>query len=163
MFSRISTVRCVPSSSTYSHSKGSASCPLPMWRIVAARAASWHSGDSRSQAMRPVICSGVHRNSVQTAWLKRREMFALAIEDLRADCAHAGKHAEWAVFEAYDLAEGERPSYAELASRHGVAESSVTNYLAWARRRLRALVTERLRGVTSGERELREEMRRLWI
>jgi hypothetical protein len=38
----------------------------------------------------------------------------------------------------------------------------VTNYLAWARRRLRGYVTERLRGVTSGERELREEMRRLW-
>ena len=38
----------------------------------------------------------------------------------------------------------------------------MTNYLAWARRRLRGLVTERLRGVTSGERELREEMRRLW-
>ena len=49
-----------------------------------------------------------------------------------------------------------------LARRHGVAESSVTNYLAWARRRLRGFVTERLRGVTSGERELREEMRRLW-
>ena len=93
----------------------------------------------------------------------RRQLFALAIEDLRAECAHAGKHTEWAVFEAYDLAEGERPSYAELARRHGVAESSVTNYLAWARRTLRGLVTERLRGVTSGERELREVMRRLWI
>jgi hypothetical protein len=34
--------------------------------------------------------------------------------------------------------------------------------LSWARRRLRGFVTERLRGVTSGERELREEMRRLW-
>ena len=45
---------------------------------------------------------------------------------------------------------------------HGVAETSVTNYLAWARRRLRALVTERLRGVTSSERELHEEMRRVW-
>jgi DNA-directed RNA polymerase specialized sigma24 family protein len=93
----------------------------------------------------------------------RRQLFALAIEDLRADCAHIGKHTEWAVFEAYDQAEGERPSYAEMARRHGVAESSVTNYLAWARRQLRGLVTGRLRGVTSGERELREEMRRLWI
>jgi RNA polymerase sigma factor (sigma-70 family) len=92
----------------------------------------------------------------------RRQLFALAIEDLRSDCASAGKRTELQVFEAYDLAEGERPSYAELARRHGVAETSVTNFLAWARRRLRALVTERLRGVTSGERELREEMRRLW-
>ena len=92
----------------------------------------------------------------------RRQLFTLAIEDLRAECAGAGKHTEWAVFEAYDLAEDERPPYAELARRHAVAETSVTNYLAWARRRLRGFVTERLRGVTSGERELREEMRRLW-
>lgn len=92
----------------------------------------------------------------------RRQVFALAIEDLRAECDRGGKHTEWQVFEAYDLAEGERPSYAELARRHGVAETSVTNYLAWARRKLRGLVTERLRGVTSGERELHEEMRRLW-
>ena len=28
----------------------------------------------------------------------RRQSFALAIEDLRADCARAGKHTEWAVF-----------------------------------------------------------------
>jgi hypothetical protein len=62
----------------------------------------------------------------------------------------------------YDLAGGDRPSYSELAARHGIAETSVTNYLAWARRMLRQLVTERLRGVTAGERELRGEMRRLW-
>ena len=74
----------------------------------------------------------------------------------------AGKRTEWDIFEAYDLAEGDRPTYAALARRYGVAETSVTNYLAWARRRLRALVTERLRGVTSSERELHEEMRRLW-
>ncbi len=92
----------------------------------------------------------------------RRQLFALAIEDLRAECDRAGKRTEWDIFEAYDLAEGDRPTYAALARRHGVAETSVTNYLAWARRRLRALVTERLRGVTSGERELHEEMRRLW-
>src|SRR5450631_1401480 len=79
----------------------------------------------------------------------RRQLFALAIEDLRAECERAGKHTEWRAFAAYDLAEGERPSYAELARRHGVAETSVTNYLAWARRKLRGLVTERLRGVTS--------------
>ena len=92
----------------------------------------------------------------------RRQLFALAIEDLRTECDSGGRRTEWDIFEAYDLAEGDRPTYAVLARRHGVAETSVTNYLAWARRRLRALVTDRLRGVTSGERELHEEMRRLW-
>ena len=92
----------------------------------------------------------------------RRQLFALALEELRAECAASRRGTEWAVFAAYDLAEDVRPSYAELASQHGIKESSVTNYLAWARRRLRALVSERLRGVTSGPGELREELRRLW-
>jgi RNA polymerase sigma-70 factor (ECF subfamily) len=92
----------------------------------------------------------------------RRQLFALAIDDLRARCTEAGKLTEWRVFEAYDLADEERPSYADLAARHGIAETAVTNALAWARRTLRALLTARLRGVTSGERELREEMRRIW-
>ena len=92
----------------------------------------------------------------------RRQLFTLALEELRAECAASGRATEWAVFEAYDLAEDDRLGYAELARLHGIKESTVTNYLAWARRRLRALVTERLRGVTGGPRELREELRRLW-
>lgn len=93
----------------------------------------------------------------------QRQLFALAIEDLRAHCEASGKQIQFQIFDAYDLAGGERPSYAELAARHGIAETSVTNYLAWARRTLRGFVNDRLRGVTSGERELREEMRRLWM
>ncbi len=92
----------------------------------------------------------------------RRQLFALSIDDLRAHCTAAGRLVEWQVFAAYDLAGDERPSYAELGRRHGIAESSVTNYLAWARRMLRGFVTARLRGVTSGDRELHEEMRRIW-
>ena len=93
----------------------------------------------------------------------QRQLFALALDDLRAHCERSGKQLQFQVFEAYDLAAADRPSYAALAARHGIAESSVTNYLAWVRRLLRELVTERLRGVTSGERELRDEMRRLWM
>ncbi|HTS64513.1 MAG TPA: sigma-70 family RNA polymerase sigma factor [Candidatus Acidoferrales bacterium] len=92
----------------------------------------------------------------------RRQVFALALDDLRAHCESAGKIAQWQVFEAYDLAEEARPSYAALAARQGIAESAVTNYLAWARRMLRGFVEARLRGVTAGERELRQEMRSLW-
>jgi RNA polymerase sigma-70 factor (ECF subfamily) len=92
----------------------------------------------------------------------RRQLYALSLDDLREHCAAAGKLTEWRVFEAYDLAEGERPSYAGLARLNGIPETSVTNYLAWARRTLRALLLARLRGVTSGESEAREELRRLW-
>ncbi len=93
----------------------------------------------------------------------QRQLFVLALDDLRAHCEGCGKQLQFEVFEAYDLAGGDRPSYADLAARHGVAETSVTNYLAWARRMLRQFVTERLRGVTAGERDLRDEMRRLWM
>jgi RNA polymerase sigma factor (sigma-70 family) len=93
----------------------------------------------------------------------RRQVFALALDDLRGHCLSAGKAVQWQVFETYDLAEGMRPSYAALAERFGIAETSVTNYLAWARQMLRRFAEARLRGVTAGESELRREMRRLWM
>jgi RNA polymerase sigma factor (sigma-70 family) len=92
----------------------------------------------------------------------QRQLFALAIEDFRLLCEATGKTTQWGIFEAYDLAD-ERPTYPQLGARFGIPETAVTNYLAWARRTLRGLVTERLRSVTAGERELREEMRRVWI
>jgi hypothetical protein len=125
-------------------------------RIARNAAAAWNSrklGDASASAESP-------EEIFLQEW--RRQLFALAIEDLRMECDGGGKRTEWEIFEAYDLAEGDRPTYSVLARRHGLTEASVTNYLAWTRRRLRALVTDRLRGVTSGERELREEMRRLW-
>ena len=92
----------------------------------------------------------------------RRQLFALALDDLRARCEASCKQLQFHIFEAYDLAEDARPSYGDLARQFGIAETSVTNHLAWARRMLRSLVTERLSGVTSGEQELRKEMRRVW-
>ncbi|HEV8039035.1 MAG TPA: sigma-70 family RNA polymerase sigma factor [Bryobacteraceae bacterium] len=94
----------------------------------------------------------------------QRQLFELALHDLRAHSTSSGKQLQLLIFEAYDLAvDDERPSYASLAARHGIPETAVTNHLAWARRTLRGFVTERLRGVTSGEQELRKEMRRVWI
>jgi RNA polymerase sigma factor (sigma-70 family) len=92
----------------------------------------------------------------------QRQLFSLAIEDLRAYCDEHARQLPFRIFEAYDLTDGERPSYAALAASHGIPETAVTNHLAWARRMLRGFVTGRLRAVTSGERELREETRRLW-
>ena len=92
----------------------------------------------------------------------QRQLFSLALDDLRVHCDNSGKQAQFQIFQDYDLHDGERSSYAELAARYSVTETTVTNYLAWARRTLRSLVTERVRGTTSGPRELHEEMRRLW-
>ena len=97
--------------------------------------------------------------SVEDIFLRewQRQMFALGLEDLRAYCESAGKTVQYAVFAQYDLAEDERPSYAELAGQHGIPVTSVTNYLAWARRELRRLVLLRLSSVTSGDPERQAE------
>ncbi|MGE5358854.1 MAG: RNA polymerase sigma factor [Bacteroidales bacterium] len=113
----------------------------------------------------PLEAQAVTGESPEAAFERewRRQLFALALDDLRVACEQQGRQAQWRIFAAYDLTEGDRPSYADLAVAHGIPETSVTNYLAWARRTLRTLVAERLRGVTAGEREMRQEMRRLWM
>ena len=86
----------------------------------------------------------------------QREMFALAVEDLREFARQKGKDVPLRVFEDHDLQE-EPPAYAELARRYGIQETSVTNYLAWARRELRRLLLDRLAQVTGGDRDFRRE------
>ncbi len=93
----------------------------------------------------------------QREW--QRQVFALAIEDLRRCCERSGKQLQFRIFEEHDLADGTHSPYADLARRHGISVTSLNNHLAWARRTLRGLVMDRLRGVTAGESELRDEMR----
>ena len=108
----------------------------------------------------PVAATESPEKAFEREW--QRQLFCLALNDLRAHCDETGKELQFRVFQDYDLAEDQHPSYAELAVRHGIPETSVTNYLAWARRMLLGFVTERVRGTTSGAQELREEMRRVW-
>ncbi|MCA1826495.1 MAG: RNA polymerase sigma factor [Myxococcales bacterium] len=88
-----------------------------------------------------------------------RAVFAMALERLRDRCQREGKEQHFALLEAYDL--GDRPSYAALAERFGIAVTDVTNRLAWSRRELRASVFEVLGELTSSDEELREEARAL--
>jgi DNA-directed RNA polymerase specialized sigma24 family protein len=93
-----------------------------------------------------------------------RELFSRAVEDLRGDCAASGKAAHFALFTRYDLDEaeaGERPTYADLARDVGMPVTQVTNALAWARRRFRERLLDRLRAATGSEDEFRAEARRL--
>src|SRR5205823_3563626 len=89
----------------------------------------------------------------------QRQLFALAVEDLRAHCEQSGKELQFQLFQEYDLADGDRPAYAELARRLQIPVTSLNNHLAWSRRMLRTYLTGRLCGVTSGNRECREEIR----
>jgi len=93
-----------------------------------------------------------------------RSLFSLAIEVLRERCDETGKAVAFALFERYDV-EGadtpDRPSYAQLATEHGLPVTQVTNHLHWARRELRGAVLEKLREITAGEDEFRSEARAL--
>ncbi len=96
-------------------------------------------------------------------WL--RELFALAVEDLRRLCNESGKAIHFTLFERYDL-DGPDASdgltYAQLGEAFGLSASQVTNYLALARRQFRQLVLDRLRASTGSEDEYQDELRRLF-
>lgn len=94
-----------------------------------------------------------------------RSLFVISVEGLRQYCESGGKKSHFRLFEIYvvtDLEEGEkRPSYASLASRFGIAETDVTNYLAYAKREFRRILLEKLREMTVSEEEFRREARAL--
>jgi RNA polymerase sigma factor (sigma-70 family) len=92
-----------------------------------------------------------------------RNMFDLAINDLRERCHATGRHTHFALFERYDLdppVEG-RLTYAQLAAEFQLPVTQVTNYLAFARSELRRCVLERLGRITASDQEFQSEARHL--
>ncbi|HYM61530.1 MAG TPA: sigma-70 family RNA polymerase sigma factor [Thermoanaerobaculia bacterium] len=95
----------------------------------------------------------------QREWV--RSVFAMAVERLSSDLAASNRATHFALFEAYDLDDGEKISYRQLGERHGLSETTVTNHLAAARRQFRAIVLDILRDVTASDQEFRAEARAL--
>ena len=98
----------------------------------------------------------------QREWV--RSLFSLAVEDLKTQCRVQGKDSHFLLFARYDLEEGgagEGLTYERLATEFGIPAAQVTNYLAWARREFRRIVLERLKEITGGEQEFRDEARLL--
>jgi RNA polymerase sigma factor (sigma-70 family) len=94
-----------------------------------------------------------------------RSLFELAVDRLRAECESTGKQVQFAIFEQYDisgLSEPASPSYAKLAELHSIPETQVTNYLAFARRRLRHHVLAVLSEITASDAELAAEAREVF-
>lgn len=91
----------------------------------------------------------------QREWV--RSVFALAVERLRAEAGDV----DFALFEAYDLDDASKLSYRELGERFGISETTVTNRLAAARRKFRALMLDVLREATATDHEFRGEVRAL--
>jgi hypothetical protein len=93
-----------------------------------------------------------------------RSLFQQAIDNLRDECAAAGKDVQFAIFEKYDVVGPSAmtpPNYAGLAAEFGLPETQVTNYLAFARRRFRHHVIETLAALTANDEELAAEAREI--
>ncbi|HTY42251.1 MAG TPA: sigma factor [Thermoanaerobaculia bacterium] len=92
-----------------------------------------------------------------------RNLFGLAVERLRSDCARRGKDLPFRLFERYELDRDpdEKLTYDRLADEMGLPVTQVTNFLAFARREFRRIVLETLREITASDREFRDEARRL--
>jgi RNA polymerase sigma factor (sigma-70 family) len=88
-----------------------------------------------------------------------RHLLALAVERLRTKCESSGKTVHFSLFHEYDLDRESEipPSYSQLAAKHQLAATDVTNYLAWARREFRAYVLQQLREMSASDEEFRRE------
>ena len=97
----------------------------------------------------------------QREWV--RSIFTLSVESLHRRCEESGKEIQFQLFERYDLADEsiQNVSYASLAQEFGLSDTTVTNYLAAARRDFRRIVLEKLREITATEDEFRNEARAL--
>lgn len=93
-----------------------------------------------------------------------RSVLSHALHLLQVDCVARQREMTYAVFIAHDVDGAGRehpPSYASLAAQHGIPVTQVTNYLNWARRRLRQHVLDTLRALTATDAEYRAEARAL--
>jgi len=91
-----------------------------------------------------------------------RNIFSLALEQLRQECEQRGKQIHFQLLELYDVDEaGKELTYQQVAQRFGLKTSDVTNYLAYARREFRRILLEQLRGMTGSEEEFRREAQSL--
>lgn len=93
-----------------------------------------------------------------------RSFFALALESLRSELEKTGKDVHFRLFDRYYLAsqdEDEKLTYEHLAVEFGLPTTSVTNYLALARREFRRIALDKLREITVTDDEFRREARSL--
>jgi DNA-directed RNA polymerase specialized sigma24 family protein len=94
----------------------------------------------------------------------RRSLLSAAISTLKSEFTAAGKEVQMRLFERYVLEDEEsdrRPGYKELAQEFNLTVTTVTNYLAAARREFRKIVLEKLRDLTGNEEEFQREARAL--
>lgn len=92
----------------------------------------------------------------------RRALLSEALTRLRAASPDEGKTSPVSLFEEYYLVPQPRPTYEELAARHGLKTADVAAALAHARSKYRAILEELVSDGVTGFAELREEFRDLF-
>jgi RNA polymerase sigma factor (sigma-70 family) len=91
-----------------------------------------------------------------------RILFTQGVQRLQASCECGDKMIHFELFQRYDLEDADsKPSYAQMATEHGLSVTDVTNYLAFARREFRRCVLDQLREMTATDEEFRCEAQAL--
>jgi RNA polymerase sigma factor (sigma-70 family) len=88
-----------------------------------------------------------------------RNLFGLAVEELRQFCIERERERTFRLFEAYDLEGNEKITYEQLANEYSIPVTDVTNALSWARREFRRIALARLRELCGSEDEFQREAR----
>jgi RNA polymerase sigma factor (sigma-70 family) len=115
-------------------------------------------GELNGRVMHPAEVAS--KESVEAFFEKEwiRSLFMLSLEDLRMLCQERDRERAFLLFEEYDLDGDPDISYDQLAQRHGIPATDVTNALAWARREFRRIVLGRLREICGSYDEFQREV-----
>ena len=70
-----------------------------------------------------------------------RHMFSTAVDQLHSECEQASKQNHFFLFQSYDIDET-AASYQQMARQLNLPVTTVTNHLAWARRRFRQIILD---------------------
>ena len=86
-----------------------------------------------------------------------------AVDRVRDRCVAGGKEIRFRVYQEFTQPpKSERPSYKELAARHGLKESDVENWLFAIREEIRAELRTGLAQMTASAQEFEDEWKRLF-
>jgi DNA-directed RNA polymerase specialized sigma24 family protein len=114
-------------------------------------------GELREQVVDPAAIASPEsmEDFFEREWI--RSLFALAVEDLQQLCERKQRARTFLLFEEYDLHGDQDISYDDLARKHNIPMTDVTNALSWARREFRRIATKRLREICSSDDEFQRE------
>ena len=114
-------------------------------------------GELREQVVDPATIPSLEsmEDFFEKEWI--RSLFTLAVHDLRKLCNDRERATTFVLFEEYDLDAASAISYEDLARKHSIPLTDVTNALSWARREFRRIAKERLREICGSEEEFQRE------